>query len=338
MQKDLAAAGTDIAEARAQVNSLRESLDSGRAVIEQRQTDLQQIQRQIDEETKKLKGYNDELDSLKEAINDRRKDIVEADLQVTQLEKEIEKARREAKDAADKVAKREKEFEWIADESQYDSRSCDGFAGGADSSSRRTFGQPNSQYNFTGFDMGNVKDKCRQLEENHRTMKRKVNPKVLSMIDRCAAFSIWTCINGLTSRLSHRSVEKRERDLLTMYKQVVKDKTKIEETVAILDEHKKDTLEKTWEKVNRSVRLQSLVFRLETDLSEVDSEFGNIFAELLPGNFCKLQPPEGKEIMQGLEVKVRLGSVWKASLTELSGGQRSLIALSLIMSLLRFKP
>jgi len=42
--------------------------------------------------------------------------------------------------------------------------------------------------------------------------------------------------------------------------------------------------------------------------------------------------------MAGLEVKVRLGSVWKQSLTELSGGQRSLIALSLIMSLLQFKP
>jgi len=68
------------------------------------------------------------------------------------------------------------------------------------------------------------------------------------------------------------------------------------------------------------------------------SEFGNIFAELLPGNFCKLQTLEGKEITQGLEVKVRLGTVWKSSLTELSGGQRSLIALSLIMSLLRFKP
>lgn len=75
-----------------------------------------------------------------------------------------------------------------------------------------------------------------------------------------------------------------------------------------------------------------------TDILRACSEFGNIFAELLPGNFCKLQALEGKEITQGLEVKVRLGSVWKASLTELSGGQRSLIALSLIMSLLRFKP
>lgn len=52
------------------------------------------------------------------------------------------------------------------------------------------------------------------------------------------------------------------------------------------------------------------------------SDFGDIFAELLPGNYAKLQPPEGQELTQGLEVKVRLGSVWKASLTELSGGQR----------------
>ncbi len=51
-------------------------------------------------------------------------------------------------------------------------------------------------------------------------------------------------------------------------------------------------------------------------------DFGDIFAELLPGNFAKLQPPEGQDMMNGLEVKVQLGTVWKQSLTELSGGQR----------------
>jgi structural maintenance of chromosome 2 len=54
----------------------------------------------------------------------------------------------------------------------------------------------------------------------------------------------------------------------------------------------------------------------------VISDFGLIFAELLPGNFAKLQSPDGQDLTEGLEVKVRLGSVWKASLTELSGGQR----------------
>ncbi|KAL3186514.1 hypothetical protein MRX96_027548, partial [Rhipicephalus microplus] len=36
--------------------------------------------------------------------------------------------------------------------------------------------------------------------------------------------------------------------------------------------------------------------------------------------------------------KWHLGGVWKESLQELSGGQRSLVALSLILSLLLFKP
>ena len=43
-------------------------------------------------------------------------------------------------------------------------------------------------------------------------------------------------------------------------------------------------------------------------------------------------------MLDGLEVRVAFGGVWKDSLTELSGGQRSLVALSLILSLLLFKP
>lgn len=37
-------------------------------------------------------------------------------------------------------------------------------------------------------------------------------------------------------------------------------------------------------------------------------------------------------------MKVAFGGVWKQSLTELSGGQRSLLALSLILAMLLFKP
>jgi len=59
---------------------------------------------------------------------------------------------------------------------------------------------------------------------------------------------------------------------------------------------------------------------------------------LLPGCHAKLEPPEGCTVCDGLEVKVSFNGVWKESLTELSGGQRSLLALSLILSLLLFKP
>jgi structural maintenance of chromosome 2 len=98
------------------------------------------------------------------------------------------------------------------------------------------------------------------------------------------------------------SVEKKEASLKQMMRTVIKDKRKIEETISSLDEYKKEALHKTWRKVNE--------------------DFGLIFNDLLPGNTAKLDPPEGKEISDGLEVKVCLGKVWKQSLTELSGGQR----------------
>ncbi|CAH8287043.1 unnamed protein product, partial [Schistosoma margrebowiei] len=67
-------------------------------------------------------------------------------------------------------------------------------------------------------------------------------------------------------------------------------------------------------------------------------EFCNIFGTLLPGSKARLFPPEGLSVLDGLEIKVAFGDVWKESLGELSGGQRSLAALSLILALLLFKP
>lgn len=110
-----------------------------------------------------------------------------------------------------------------------------------------------------------------------------------------------------------------ESDDLTRKRQVVlNDKKKIEEVIAELDIKKTQALEATWKKVNR--------------------DFGSIFSTLLPGTTAKLEPLEGQSVMDGLEVKVAFNNVWKESLTELSGGQRSLLALSLILSLLLFKP
>ncbi|KXS17946.1 structural maintenance of chromosome 2 [Gonapodya prolifera JEL478] len=112
--------------------------------------------------------------------------------------------------------------------------------------------------------------------------------------------------------------EKKETSLNQMLNTVKKDKKKIQQTIEELDKHKRQALDKTWKTVN--------------------VDFGAIFGDLLPGNTAKLEPPEGQTVNDGLEVKVCLGGVWKQSLTELSGGQRSLIALSLILSLLRYKP
>ncbi|CUM67537.1 uncharacterized protein PRCAT00005237001 [Priceomyces carsonii] len=114
------------------------------------------------------------------------------------------------------------------------------------------------------------------------------------------------------------NVEKKETSLKQMVKTIEKDKTKIVNTVEKLNGYKRDTLNTTYQKVS--------------------VDFGNIFADLLPGSFAKLVPVDTQDVTKGLEVKVKLGNVWKESLVELSGGQRSLIALSLILALLQFKP
>jgi structural maintenance of chromosome 2 len=114
------------------------------------------------------------------------------------------------------------------------------------------------------------------------------------------------------------NAENEYKELLRKRKIVENDKKKIQGTIAQLDAKKKESLQETWEKVNR--------------------DFGSVFSTILPGTNAKLEAPEGMEVWEGLEVKVAFGGEWKESLTELSGGQRSLLALSLILSLLLFKP
>jgi structural maintenance of chromosome 2 len=112
--------------------------------------------------------------------------------------------------------------------------------------------------------------------------------------------------------------EVQYNDLMRKKATVETDKAKIKKVIQELDRKKKEELRTAWEKVNK--------------------DFGSIFATLLPGSRAKLQPPDGLDVLDGLEVKVAFGDVWKESLSELSGGQRSLVALSLILSLLLFKP
>jgi structural maintenance of chromosome 2 len=112
--------------------------------------------------------------------------------------------------------------------------------------------------------------------------------------------------------------EKEYSELRRKQKIVEQDKRKIIQVIQDLDKKKEEILRKAYDQISK--------------------DFGSIFSTLLPGANAKLLPPTGQTILQGLEIKVSLGGVWKDSLTELSGGQRSLAALSLILAMLLFKP
>ncbi|KJZ79892.1 hypothetical protein HIM_00606 [Hirsutella minnesotensis 3608] len=293
LQKELQSAQLDQEQVGGDLSAARDQLQEVDVGIKAQQQDLgslarQQeeltethntVQAQLEDERAKLHLFDDELRALDDAIRSKNARITEEGLEMQKLGHQIERFHKEQQGAAENVARLEGEHEWIQDEQD-------------------KFGRSGTPYDFKGQNIGECKATLRNLTERFQGMKKKINPKVMNMID---------------------SVEKKEVTLKHMIKTVIRDKRKIEETIVSLDDYKKKALHETWEKVN--------------------GDFGQIFSELLPGgSFAKLDPPEGKTISEGLEVKVCLGKVWKQSLTELSGGQRSLVALSLIMALLQFKP
>ncbi|KAL8740471.1 MAG: hypothetical protein Q9190_006833 [Brigantiaea leucoxantha] len=292
LQKELQSARLEAEQTGADLSATQEQLGEADSALRAQEVEVKSIreeqsqnkdahdmaQSRLDDERAKLSSFDEELRELENASRSKNSRIMEEGLEMQKLSHQIEKSQKEQQVAGQSLAQMEQEHEWIQDE-------------------KESFGRTNTPYDFKGQNIAESKSSLRNLTERFQGMKKKINPKVMNMID---------------------SVEKKEASLKNMMKTVIKDKRKIEETIVSLDEYKKEALHKTWTKVN--------------------GDFGQIFAELLPGSFAKLDPPEGKQISDGLEVKVSLGKVWKQSLTELSGGQRSLIALSLIMALLQFKP
>jgi structural maintenance of chromosome 2 len=110
--------------------------------------------------------------------------------------------------------------------------------------------------------------------------------------------------------------DRKYKDLQGRKSIVERDKAQILATIAELDQKKVEALEKTYDAVNES--------------------FGKLYSKFLPGATAVLTKVNNN-ILDGLDIRVQFGKVWKESLTELSGGQRSLMALSLILALCRYK-
>jgi len=180
-----------------------------------------------------------------------------------------------------------------------------------------------------------AEDKCRSLEREYPWIEDEQNrfgeagsDYDWGATDPAEMFAEYDRARGTIENLSKRvnkkvmqMFEKAEHEYteLKRKKEVVEaDKAKIRATMDDLDEKKREALQTTWKKV--------------------DGDLGSIFSTLLPGTMAKLEPVEGTSFMDGLEVKVAFGGVWKESLSELSGGQKSLLALSLILAMLLFKP
>ena len=103
-----------------------------------------------------------------------------------------------------------------------------------------------------------------------------------------------------------------------LFKTTKKTRRKIESTIDCLDREKLKLVQQGYTQINQ--------------------EFDTMMGILLPDSHAKLVPVNERNLMEGMNIHVCLGGVWKESLTELSGGQRSLVALSLVLSLCMYNP
>lgn len=131
-------------------------------------------------------------------------------------------------------------------------------------------------------------------------------------------------MNELSETVSENSLhdyeenEKKFNDLNKKKEKILNDRANIEESIRAWDDAKNNAVLQTFQKVNE--------------------DFSMIFSDLLPNATAKLVPTNPSDINEGVEFRVAFGGVWKESLIELSGGQKSLLGLSLILAFLRCKP
>ncbi|CEL94539.1 unnamed protein product [Vitrella brassicaformis CCMP3155] len=152
---------------------------------------------------------------------------------------------------------------------------------------------------------------------------------------------------GTTANVERGRYEKMRQDYERLEPRVNKEaytkwealNAKIEEwkTKRGIVEREKEDLEKDIKKYD-----QKRIDELNSCWKIVNDNFGKIFGTMLPGASARLAVPEGhraKDFLKtGLEMKVCVDRVWKDSLSSLSGGQKSLVALALLLAINKYKP
>jgi len=314
---ELAQATKDAAEARTAVEAAGAAVEAAEAGAEKAAERAEEARRdhaaadaalgrhraRVAETDELLRSVLCERDEAREAADANSAEAKGMGAEVERLES----GRREGAKTARKLVR---EHPWIEDD-------------------RATFGQAGTAYDFRTDTPGEAREELARLREAQETLRHLIDLKAGEKLEQG---------------------EKEYDQLVGKKDRIEGDKRKIRRVIAELDQKKVEALDTTWRRVNR--------------------DFASIFSTLLPGTSSRLVPVAeaaaaaalddeddeddagaaaaasasasssgaAVDLTSGLEIRVAFGGVWKESLTELSGGQRSLLALSLILAMLLFKP
>ncbi|RZF41522.1 hypothetical protein LSTR_LSTR000236 [Laodelphax striatellus] len=282
-----------------EMKELEKSISTGQEQIADAGNKLQELKEEAQKLTEDLSKLKDEIKQLKAEIVSQKEKISKHDDEIHKTAQRKDKIMKEAADAELACITLEHNINKISGEAE-DAKS-------RLSDLERKYDWIESDRQFFGEPNGMYDFKAQDPKEAGKKISALEQTK--EKLDRT--------VNTRAMNLLGKE-EEQYKEMIRKMQIVENDKAKIATVIKELDKKKKQTLCAAWTEVNKN--------------------FSSIFSSLLPGAQAMLKTVDGKDVLDGLEVKVGFGGVWKESLGELSGGQRSLVALSLILAMLLFKP
>jgi structural maintenance of chromosome 2 len=260
------------------IENLKNEINDLTDDIEKLTNEYKKLDANLYEKKSELTKNQNELNEIrtKRQNNIDRKDQFNSDLK--SLDIKIKQHENSIEESKNYIKKIEKEHEWIKTEKDF-------------------FGIKETNYDFNKYNINDLCNKVKKLEDDNEILKRKVNMKVEVMADQ---------------------YEKEYNELIKKKEIILKDKLNIEKAIKEMDLKRKESLNEIYQQVNKNLN--------------------SIYSTLLPQTKAKLEQVKKDDLMDGLQLRVAFNGIWKKSLSELSGGQSSLLALSLILALLLYKP
>lgn len=198
MNADIASAEEEVKEVEASLAKASEELDSTKEALDSLQREHNELEEALSEETNKISAFKEEMRALEEAIRSKEEELQQRVEDQSQFDTDVDKIAKDIKSHGHFIANLEKECPWIPDEKEYGFCEVDGPVESLTHGTSRSFGVPGGQFDFESMRVGDERRKLEELQSRQQSQKKKINPKVLNMIEKWVILASPPWIGPLT--------------------------------------------------------------------------------------------------------------------------------------------
>ncbi|CAH1397372.1 unnamed protein product [Nezara viridula] len=317
----------ELSNAESELKRIKKKAEDSRNKWKQREQEFETLNLEIQELEKSVQNGKDQLAKFQEAFASREEELKELQEELSKLQENVKQRKGMVKEQKDEIAQKNSEIQNAISERDKLTERMNGFdlvvisGGHTIENIKKDISELTSMLN-------DLQKKHKWLETDREYFGQFNGKYDFNTNDPQASGAKLQKLREAKEKLGKHasaksldilgSQEEQFQEVMDKKTIIEEDRSKILSVIEELDVKKEEVIRRAWDKVNH--------------------DFHSILSSLLPSAQAKLKPVDGKDFMQGLEVKVGFGGIWKDSLDELSGGQRSLVALSLILAMLLFKP